>query len=194
MEWDPLEVVLSAWLGMIDTGKVIAKAEGTDTRGPVECTPWELGPYSEHDLAHAVSSFNNLTARVECLIEDPSLSPLENPDDQNRLLEACTAKLNPPASAEEFGLIPRDVLDSAAIPEGFIREFLLQVRRPKNIKFVAPGLRLPTPGDFTPHPFQNSDNRIQWSTMIPFFPCLSSSQEYNRQSRFLVILFTKRPI
>lgn len=146
---------MSAWLGIIDTGKVIAKAEGTSTKGPVECTPWELVPYSEHDLAHAVNSFNNLTARVECLIEDPSLSLLENPDDQNRLLEACTAKLNLPASAEELGLIPRDVLDSAAIPEGFFREFLLQVRRPKNIKYVAPGLRLPTPGDFTPHPFQN---------------------------------------
>ncbi len=155
MEWDPLEVVLSAWLGLIDTGKVVAKAKGTSTRGPVECIPWELVPYSEHDLSHAVSSFNNLITRIECLLEDSSLHPLDNADDQNRLVEACAAKLNLPASAEELGLIPRDVLDSAGIPEGFIRQFLLQVRRPKKILYVAPGLRLPNPDDFTPLAFQN---------------------------------------
>jgi hypothetical protein len=170
MEWDPLEVVLSAWLGLIDTGKVVAKAKGTSTRGPVECTPWELVPYSEHDLAHAVSSFNNLITRIECLLEDSSLHPLGNPDDQNRLVEACTAKLNLPASAEELGLIPRDVLDSAGIPEGFIRQFLLQVRRPKKIKYVAPGLRLPNRDDFTPHPFQSIQQPMTMEYDDPVLP------------------------
>ena len=155
IEWDPLEVVLSAWLGLIDTGKIVPRAKGTSTRGPWECAPWELVPYSEYDLAHAVSSFNNLVTRIECLVEDPSLQPLESSDDQNRLLEACAAKLNLPASTEELGLMPRDVLDRAAILDGFIRQFLLRVRRPKKIKYVAPGLRLPTQDDFTPHPFQN---------------------------------------
>jgi len=170
MEWDPLEVVLSAWLGLIDTGKVVAKAKGTSTRGPVECTPWELVPYSEHDLAHSISSFNNLITRIECRVEDSSLHPLENADDQNRLVEACAAKLNLPALAEELGLIPRDVLDSAGIPEGFIRQFLLQVRRPKKIKYVAPGLRLLNPDDFTPHPFQNFQQPMAMDYDDPVLP------------------------
>lgn len=50
------------------------------------------------------------------------------------LLEACTAKLNLPASEEQLGLIPREVLDNIVIPEGFTRGFLLQVRRPKTIR------------------------------------------------------------
>jgi hypothetical protein len=155
MEWDPLEVALSAWVDMIDTGKVIARSKGKSTRGPWECTPWKLLPYSEHDVEHAVSSLNNLITRIECLLEDPSFKPLDNPNDQTKLLDACTTKLNQPISEEQLGLIPREILDNAAILEGFIREFLLQVRRPQNIKYIAPGLRLPIPSDLTPHPFQN---------------------------------------
>lgn len=140
---------------MIDTGKVVARSERTSASGPCECRPWELMPHSEHDLAHATNCFSHLITRIECLLEDPSLKPLNNPEDQTRLLEACAAKLNQPVSEEQFGLIPREVLDSASKPEDFIREFLLQVRRPKNITYIAPGLRLPLPSDFAPHPFQN---------------------------------------
>ncbi|CAG8977600.1 hypothetical protein HYALB_00008377 [Hymenoscyphus albidus] len=48
--WDPLEVILTAWLGMIDTGKVIVSPD-----------------------AFAVSNFNRLSTIVECLLEDPTL-------------------------------------------------------------------------------------------------------------------------
>ena len=153
MEWDPLEVVLTQWLDMIDTGKVVAKV--TSSRGFWECEPWDIMPYSEHDLTHAVTSFNNLITRIECLVEDQSLKTLDNLDDQLRLLEACKAKLDQPVSEEQLGLLPREVLDSAGIPEGFIRQFLLQVRRPKTVRYIAPGLRLPISSDFAPYPFQD---------------------------------------
>lgn len=139
---------------MIDTGKVVARSKGTSTRAPWDCAPWELVPYSEHDLAHAVSSFNNLIVRIECLFEDPLLRPLDNLD-QFRLLDACAAKLNRPDLQEFTGLVSREFLDSISMPDGFIRRFLLQVRRPKNIRYVAPGLRLPTPSDLASHPFRN---------------------------------------
>lgn len=140
---------------MIDAGKVIVRSKGKSARGPWECTPWELLPYSEHELAHSIESFNNLITRIEYLLEDPSLRPLDNLDDHLRLLEACTAKLNQPVSQELSGLVSQEILDSLGIPEGFIRRFLLQVRRPKNIRYVAPGLRLPTPSDFASYPYQN---------------------------------------
>ncbi|OKL55834.1 hypothetical protein UA08_08922 [Talaromyces atroroseus] len=170
MEWDPLEVVLSAWLDMIDTGKVIARPKGTSARGPLECTPWELLPYSEHDLAHSVNAFNNLVARIECLLEDESLRPLDNLDDQLRLLDACTAKLNQPVSQELSGLVSKEVLDRLSIPDGFIRRFLLRVRRPRNIRYIAPGLRFPTPSDFASYPFESFQIPDSMEYDIPVLP------------------------
>ncbi|RDW80291.1 hypothetical protein BP6252_04929 [Coleophoma cylindrospora] len=170
MEWDPLEVVLTAWLDMIDTGKVIAKPKGTSTRAPWECAPWELLPYSHYDLEHAIGSFNNLITRIECLIEDASLNPLDNPDDQAKLLEACAAKLSQPVPDDQVGLIPREVLDNAAMPEGFTREFLLQVRRPKNFSTIAPGLRIPILSDIEAYPFQNFQMPNTMEYDVPVLP------------------------
>ncbi|KFY31187.1 hypothetical protein V493_01322 [Pseudogymnoascus sp. VKM F-4281 (FW-2241)] len=46
----------------------------------------------------------------------------------------------------------------AGTRKGFVRDFLTSVRRPKaNIKYIAPGLRLPTASDFSPLPVQNAD-------------------------------------
>ncbi|CZR61822.1 uncharacterized protein PAC_11719 [Phialocephala subalpina] len=156
IEWDPLEVVLSAWLGMFDTGKIIVRSKDTTAKGPWECSPWEILPYSQHDLQTAVNGFDNLILRVECLLEDPTLQTRDNPDDQAKLIELTSAKFDINRCPEEFGLIPTEVLDHARVPEGFIRDFLTQVRRPKKgIRYIAPGLRLPVPSDFSPHPFQN---------------------------------------
>jgi hypothetical protein len=139
---------------MIDTGKVVARSH--PVRGPREAEPWELMPYSQHDLQTAVNGFDNLVLGIECLLENPSLQIKDNPDDQAKLLALVAAKFDIPRSPGEFGLISEEVLDSAGLREGFIRDFLTSVRQPKkNIKYIAPGLRLPTADDFSPHPLQN---------------------------------------
>lgn len=153
-EWDPLEVVLSAWLDMIDTGKVVARPQ--PVKGPWEAAPWEMVPYSQHDLQAALNGFDNLVFRMECLIENPSLQTKDNPEDQEKLLSLVKAKFEAPRSREEFGLISTEILDAAGIGEGFVRDFLTMVRRPKkSIKYVAPGLRIPTEDDFSPRPLQD---------------------------------------
>jgi hypothetical protein len=139
---------------MIDTGKVVARSP--PVKGPWEAQPWELMPYSQHDLQAAVNGFDNLVLGIESLLENPHIQPKDNPDDQVKLLELVAAKFDIPRTPSEFGLVSREVLDSSGIGEGFVRDFLTSVRRPKrNIKFVAPGLRIPTAEDFSPHPLQN---------------------------------------
>ena len=139
---------------MIDTGKVVARSP--PVRGPWESEPWELLPYSQHDLQSAVNGFDNLVLGIECLLENPSLQTKDNPDGQAKLLELLAVKFDAPRAPNEFGLVSKEVLDSAGVGEGFIRDFLTSVRRPKaNIKYVAPGLRLPTAEDFSPHPLQS---------------------------------------
>jgi hypothetical protein len=154
--WDPLEVVLSAWLDMIDTSKIVARS--SPIRGPGEGDPWELQLYSQSDLQAAVTYFDNLILKIESLVENPSLQTKDNPEDQTKLIALATAKFNTPRSPNEIGLISTEVLDSAGLKQGFVRDFLTSVRRPKaNIKYIAPGLRLPTEADFSPLPVQNLD-------------------------------------
>ena len=139
---------------MIDTGKVVARSP--PVRGPWEAKPWELMLYSQQDLQSAVNSFDNLVIGIECLLENPSLQTKDNPDDQAKLLALVAAKFDVPRSPGEFSLISKEILDSAGLGEGFVRDFLTSVRRPKtNIKYIAPGLRLPTADGFSPHPLQN---------------------------------------
>ena len=139
---------------MIDTGKVVTRSP--PVRGPWEATPWELMPYSQHDLQTAVNGFDNLVIGIECLLENPSLQVKNNPDDQAKLLDLVAAKFNAPRSLGGFGLVSKDVLDGAGLGEGFVRDFLSSVRQPKkNIKYIAPGLRLPIAEDFSPHPLQH---------------------------------------
>jgi hypothetical protein len=152
---------------MIDTGKIVARSP--PVRGPWEAEPWELQLYSQHDLQAAVNGFDNLILRIESLLENPSLQTKDNPEDQAKLLALVAAKFDSSRSADEFGLISREVLDGADLKQGFVRDFLRSVRRPKsNIKYIAPGLRLPTEEDFLPHPLQNLETpRIFENPILP---------------------------
>jgi hypothetical protein len=88
--------------------------------------------------------------RVECLLENQSLKTLDKPEDQERLTEACVNKSSVPVEETKFGLVEKEVLDTAGIPEGtFIRDLLSSIRKSSNpgIRYVAPGLRLPTAQD-----------------------------------------------
>jgi hypothetical protein len=100
-----------------------------------------------------VSYFDNLILKIECLVENPSLQPKDNPEDQARLIVLATAKFNTPRSQDEIGLFSNEILDGDGLKQGFVRDFLTSVRRPKtNIKYIAPGLRLPTEADSSPFP------------------------------------------
>lgn len=156
MIWDPLEEVLTQWLDMIDAGKVVIRPKDTTAMGPWETSPWELKPYSEVQLEHAITYFNFLITRIEILLENPSLRPLNNPVDQAMLQSLESARLSEPVSEDQLGIVSKEFLDKAKIPEGFTREFLSRVRRPKGgIKYIAPGLRIPTENDFEPYVFQD---------------------------------------
>ncbi|KAL1608035.1 hypothetical protein SLS60_002974 [Paraconiothyrium brasiliense] len=157
IKWYPLEDILAAWLDMIRTGKV--KAVGPDT----EFRPWELAPYTDHQVNEAVEVFDKLVAAIKAAM------PAQEPKERN----------------VSDSLIDKKTLDAAHIPAGFAYDFLTRARRP-SFRFIAPGLSLQTPSTIADQPFfgvlesVREDHR-EWFDSPPFL-LFRSSLMYNRPS------------
>ncbi|KAL5371630.1 hypothetical protein DPSP01_014129 [Paraphaeosphaeria sporulosa] len=131
IKWHPLEDILAAWLDMMRTGKV--KAVGPNT----EWRPWELVPYTEHQVNEAVEVFDKLISAIEARMP------------QN----------DSPPNTEPSTLFDKAALDAAHIPPGFAHSFLTRARRPR-FNFIAPGFSLPTNSSITSQPFFNIPDTI----------------------------------
>jgi hypothetical protein len=157
IKWHPLEDILEVWLEMIRIGKV--KAMGSET----EWQPWELVPYTNHQVDEAVEVFNKLVSAIEARIP------------QNE----STSTLQPSS------LFDKEALDAAHIPAGFAYDFLTRARRPR-FSFIAPGLSLPTPSTIADQPFFGiletvpEDHRELFQS--PPIQLFRSSLMYNRPS------------
>jgi hypothetical protein len=79
---------------MIEIGKIVARSKGTSTRGPYETIPWEIMPYSQHDLQTAVNGFDNLILGMECLLENPLLRTKDDEENQAKLLVLVAAEFD----------------------------------------------------------------------------------------------------
>lgn len=129
-QWHPLEVVLSAWLDMVDAGKVQAVEPQVEVPNE-KFDPWIILGYSESLLKDAIESWDALLSAIE-------------------------SRRGPAAPSEvaDEPLLPVAVLDAAAISSGFARAFLTQARRP-SFQLIAPGLSLPTASSFARQPFSS---------------------------------------
>ena len=110
-EWFSLEVVLEAWLDMIEQGKVVA----TSDTGEVEA-PWTLAPYSSKILQDTVTVFDSLVQEMESRMPEGS----DMRDDSTPLTDAT-------------------ILDAMIPHHGFAHHFSERVKRPR-FRFIAPGL------------------------------------------------------
>ncbi|KAF2993162.1 hypothetical protein E8E13_000065 [Curvularia kusanoi] len=123
-EWFPLEVVLEAWLDMIEQGKVVA----TSDIGEVEA-PWKLVPYSPKILQDTVDVFDSLVQEIVSRMPEGSGTQEDsNPSIDGTILEVID---------------PR---------RGFAYHFNKKVKRPP-FRFIAPGLEISSSSEVTRQPF-----------------------------------------
>ncbi|KAI1384807.1 uncharacterized protein F4822DRAFT_373741 [Hypoxylon trugodes] len=141
-QWFPLEDVLSAWLDMVEVGKV--RAVGPDVEVPNEkFDPWIILPYSESQLQETLTAYHGLLDAIESRIPDVARPP------------------------SEPQLIPNTSLDTANISPGFVREFLNKAQRPW-FQYIAPGLEIPTIDSFCEQPFSGVElNSISETSATP---------------------------
>ncbi|KAH4063780.1 hypothetical protein HBH50_186600 [Parastagonospora nodorum] len=137
-EWFPLEVVLEAWLDMIEQGKVVA----TSDTGEVEA-PWTLATYSPKILQDTVAAFDSLVQEIESRM--PEGSGMQ--DDSTPLIDAT-------------------ILDAMNPQRGFAHHFIKKVRRPR-FRFIAPGLEISDPSNITPQPFATIHPDAEHVELIP---------------------------
>lgn len=140
--WEPLEVVLSNWLEMIDLGKIVAVPNEPEN-GRKRFEPWVLIPYSEKQLEDTLMTFAVLVCIIEALMKEDVLEGEAQSFLQDKVLSA--PELPEP---DIIGLASEQILDQVKLPDGFARKFLLRARRLK-FKFIAPGLRILSDSDIT---------------------------------------------
>ncbi|KAL2812886.1 hypothetical protein BDW59DRAFT_176887 [Aspergillus cavernicola] len=141
--WMPLEVILDAYLQMIDEGKVEAV---TDDRADYLVDelnsrwvdrPWVIHQYTAADVARAVAAFKRLVTAIHARM----------PEDDSKDNESTGWMDLPwldPATLTQQNVLP---------PSTFAHEFLTAIAHIKvRFRYVAPGLRFPTVSEFLDQP------------------------------------------
>lgn len=128
-QWHPLEVVLSAWLDMVDVNKIQAVLPNIEVPNS-KYDPWIFNPYSPQQLDETIHTYTKLVRAIESRMPG---GPFES-------------------STEP--LVPDSVLDDAHIKSRFVQSFLSKARRPQ-FRHVAPGLELPSAEWFAQQPFRS---------------------------------------
>ncbi|KUJ13267.1 uncharacterized protein LY89DRAFT_784998 [Mollisia scopiformis] len=170
--WMPLQVILEQYLDMIELEKVIMTGDdaGDDSDDPVdedlredekvkmERKPWILQSHSNKILERTLSVYQNLLRAIEARMPSPaSQSPPSSPPAKSQLGEQ-----NPITEAkdEDFSQAISALISSNQASEFcFVIKFLQQMAHPtrSQLKFLAPGLLLPTPELLSNQPFRNID-------------------------------------
>ncbi|KEQ74140.1 hypothetical protein M436DRAFT_63467 [Aureobasidium namibiae CBS 147.97] len=126
--WYPLEVTLSAWLDMIDVGKI--EAEDDSVHGVEENGPWICNHRNDLMVQETADVFNALVNSMETRMREEGL----------------------PVPKTSESLLPDSVLDASGIPPDFARSFVAKARRPA-FTHIAPDLSVPTTQSFAQQPF-----------------------------------------
>lgn len=142
VKWVPLEVILTAFIDMIERGRVVAASVWEDYENPEDepkdrqwpedgesgkfWTPWMLSENDEKLVDVTITAWNGLLSAIESRIPGfPEIEPKNYSEEQ---IKAC----------DFHGY--------------FIEDFVRKARIP-NFRFVAPGLRLALPEELTRQPF-----------------------------------------
>ena len=147
-EWFPLEVVLEAWLDMIEQGKVVATSDTGETE-----SPWTLAPYSPKILQDTVAVFDSLVQEIE-----------------SRMPEGSGTQ------GDSTPLIDATILDAMNPQRGFAHRFIEKVKRPR-FGFIAPGLEISDSPNTSPQPFATIHPDSEHVELIPvlLFRAMSST-------------------
>lgn len=139
-EWLPLEVILEAYLQMIDRQKI--HAVGDDYEGDQErADPWIMPSYTTSDLTDTIAAWNELIDAVE----------------QRMGLEAQIA---------DHRTLPKDLYGNINFSEtSFASEFINSARMPR-FKHIAPGLRLPSKQPFTDTSLDEDEHRLRPTLLL----------------------------
>jgi hypothetical protein len=134
--WFPLEVALSAWLDMINVGKI--QAVNDSVQGLEKNDPWICHHWNDLMVQETADAFNALVESIETRMRDQGFSVPE---------------ISGP-------LVPDSVMEALRIPPGFARSFVANARRPA-FRYIAPGLSVPTAQSFAQQPFHGDDDPNQ---------------------------------
>lgn len=134
--WYPLEVVLSAWLDVVDVGKI--KAVDDCVEAGEKFKPWVCCHWNEYMVRETVEVFDALVASIESRMRDQGL----------------------PLSDTNTPLLLDSILGAADIPVGFARSFHTEARCP-GFGYIAPGIAIPNRDSFLQRPFSSIVNEEQ---------------------------------
>jgi hypothetical protein len=166
LPWQRLETVLSVYIDMIESEKVVCIRDDVEQSGDIKRVvvdgdikwldtrdqpdamladpvtgvkrnrgvmfgPWIVQPYTKAVLERCLQIWDSLIQAIE--------DRMPRPPDNDTIVE--------------YGLANEQMLDLARVTEEFTKQILLRAQRPR-FTFIAPGLRLPTPEEFTEQPFK----------------------------------------
>ncbi|KEQ62034.1 uncharacterized protein M437DRAFT_50844 [Aureobasidium melanogenum CBS 110374] len=128
--WQRLETVLSVYIDMIESEKVVCIHN--DRNNDVMFGPWIIQPHTKEVLDGCLQTWDLLVQAIE-----------------EKMPTAPNVDTKP-----EYGLTNEEMLESAGITEDFPKLVLLRARKPR-FNFIAPGLRLLTPEEIVEQPLKS---------------------------------------
>ncbi|KAF2672540.1 hypothetical protein BT63DRAFT_369504 [Microthyrium microscopicum] len=141
-KWLPLEVILDAYIDMIDKGKIVIASGLVEGEYRVE-SPWTLLPYSNHDLQSSLGAFQDLVDAISARLPHPTVDSTE-----------------PLANASTMAAVKLQV---------FAKEFFLKAKRP-SFKFIAPGIAIQSEDELRNQPYMNVplEDEEEWHPVLLF--------------------------
>lgn len=168
--WVSLQIILNQYLEMIDLEKVKGLSEDSDSESDDEVDegnerlamkqlPWVLQPHSDKTLDRTSAAYRSLIRAIEDRM--PKLnsgSSPSSPPRKRRCGSSPVHALNLTKEEDFIQAISNLATSNQVAKDSFIK-FLHQSIRPsrQDLKFIAPGFRLPTAESLSNQPFKNID-------------------------------------
>ncbi|KAF8847580.1 hypothetical protein BDZ45DRAFT_699092 [Acephala macrosclerotiorum] len=194
--WIPLQTILEQYLDMTELEKVITAPRGgsdddsddevdedlvDEEKVKVERKPWILQPHSKRILDRTLTAYQNLVRAIEeRMPNSASDSPLSSPPRKRQRGEQEPIS---EAKEHEFSqVISALTTSNQASESSFVVKFLQQIAHPTRpeLKFLAPGLRLPTSESLSNQPFRD----IDFHTSTYYNPILLFSANNDEETTF----------
>lgn len=160
MVWQPLSTMLITFLDLVTIGKITASGFRNDPIMLCEAAPqypWKYHSYSLEILRNTLAAYHGLITAIE--------AARGTPHEEGKMHELTVC------------LSTHFNLDVAAFPKNcFVRSFLTAARRPRGpnrIRFIAPGIELPTSISIRKQPFRAVARRNRFASAVAGLPSVN---------------------
>jgi hypothetical protein len=162
--WQPLLGILTRYLNLITLGKVTSAnfKSALEVLRPGEAEPqhpWKYHSYSPEILARTLAAYHTLIDSIEA----GRIDSIEG--DDHELTVYLSTHFN---------------LDAASFPKDcFARSFLTAARRPrgpKRIRYIAPGIELPSFMSIRDQPFRAAAKKYRFASGVPGMPSVGDEE------------------